>query len=73
MTCYPTTPLPPYYPPYYSIDSIIFALVDKCIEVNCNFSLPQSEHDQYFKYTMALVDFWEKETRSILYYELQQR
>tara|TARA_R110002110_G_scaffold275819_1_gene491034 strand:- start:736 stop:939 length:204 start_codon:yes stop_codon:yes gene_type:complete len=67
MTSYPPTTLPP-SPPYANLDEIISVLCDRCLAQSDEGVLPQSEIDQFFAYTMALVDFWfyELETKSII-------
>ncbi len=57
MTYYPPTTLPP-SPPYANLDEIIIVLCDRCLAIADDNTLPQNEINQFFEYTMALVDFW---------------
>ena len=60
MTYYPTTLLPP-SPPYDCLDDIITVLVDRCIIIHDNMSIPEHDKQQYFDITMTIIEFWDFE------------
>tara|TARA_Y100001938_G_C7977152_1_gene372365 strand:- start:385 stop:594 length:210 start_codon:yes stop_codon:yes gene_type:complete len=60
MTFYsPTTPLPS--PPYTTLDDIVIALCDRCLEIHDCEYVSEEDKQQLFDLTMSLMNFWEKE------------
>lgn len=60
MTSYPDTTLPPSLP-YGSLDDIMTVLTDRCLIIAEDTQYSKLEQEQYFHFTMELVDFWMKE------------
>tara|TARA_Y100001938_G_scaffold13156_1_gene16402 strand:- start:585 stop:785 length:201 start_codon:yes stop_codon:yes gene_type:complete len=57
MISYPTTTLP-LSPPYHNIDDIMIILTDRCLIIAEDKQYSELEREQYFHFTMTLVDFW---------------
>ena len=58
MIFYPPTTLLPPSLPYRDIDALMTATCDKCFAIVSDERTPPAEIEQYFEYTMALIDFW---------------
>ncbi len=70
MTFYPDTTLLPSSPPHKTLDDIIGALCNNCIEISDNPNTSREDVDQIFDYTMSLIEFWYLEfSKEGLYFE----